>query len=81
MDREWRATHRLTLVTGYTLDVMYEQHADGGPAYTRSEWQTCDLPDVEMDGDGRWWILGEPFGGTVETLGSGKRSAAKEWRA
>jgi hypothetical protein len=66
--REWKATHTLTLPEGGVVKVMYDPHDDGGPAYTKDEWDALDLAAVDRDGDGKWWIEGKPFTGKVRQL-------------
>ncbi len=54
----WRATHEVTY-RGRRSRVMLIADAStgGGPAYSRSEWETCSSADVEKRGEG-WFFLG-----------------------
>lgn len=72
--RQWKATHVLTMPNGERVKVMYDQHDEGGPAYTKQEWDSLDLAAVDRDGDGEWWINGKKFVGKVRQL---KRKAVK----
>src|SRR5262245_37506647 len=40
-ERQWRATHILTVRPGYEVKVMLDaDDSDAGPAYTREEWNS-----------------------------------------
>ena len=73
--QQWQATHVLSLPSGVRLSVMYDQHDEGDPAYTKQEWDSLDLAAVDRDGDGKWWIGGKPFTGKVRKIG--RRRAAR----
>lgn len=60
----FRATHRITLDSGETQEVML----DDGRAYTREEWDAADASDYERTEDGSWLFQGQPFNGTVREM-------------
>jgi len=59
--REFRPTHLVHIGNGEPFEVMYDQQDEGGPAYTRNEWDFGTLADIEVDGDGKWFVCGKPL--------------------
>ena len=64
MTTTFRPTHRITLDSGETLDVMLVD----GAAYQQCEWDADANADYELTDDGRWLFQGQPFAGRVERI-------------
>ena len=59
--KAWKATHRIRLTSGETLDVMLDESA-GGAAYTHAEWDAEVEADVEQRDQGIWYFQGDARG-------------------
>lgn len=64
--QEFQPTHRITLESGATVEVMLVD----GAAYTREEWDAEVPADWERDGAGGWTFQGRLFAGRVEAVDS-----------
>jgi hypothetical protein len=63
-DNTWQPTHRVIFADGHEVMVML---TDEDVAYTRNEWYSDSLADIEVV-DGGWLFQGQPFPGTINPL-------------